>query len=79
MANLQPEQGRKLIDKDETPESRFERLADLSTNNALDEIRLLKNLTSSQYKSDTAYWDMIITALFDAVSGLDMARNSPQK
>jgi hypothetical protein len=68
MADLQPKQGRKLIDKDETPESRFERLANLRTNNALDKIRLLKNLTSSQYKSDTADWDMIITALFDAVS-----------
>lgn len=54
----------------------FERLADLRTNNALDKIRLLTNLTSAQYASTKEDWDMIISALVQAVSELDNKRNN---
>lgn len=54
----------------------FERVAEYRTCKSLDMIRLLGNLTSGQYTSDKAQWDMIIGALVQAVQELDNKRSN---
>ncbi len=58
----------------ETAAEKFQRLAEYRTCNALNVIRLLGNLTSAQYKSEAAEWQMIIDALVIAVQELDNKR-----
>lgn len=54
----------------ESKTDKFERLAEHRINNALKAIQLLGNLTSSQYEGTSDNWAMIISALSDAITGL---------
>ena len=56
---------------DESKEERFKRLAEPRVNRALDKIRLIHNLTTSQYSFSADQASKIIRALRDAVGELE--------
>ena len=55
----------------ESKEERFKRLAEPRVNRALDKIRLINNLATSQYSFSAEQASKIIRALRDAVSELE--------
>ncbi len=56
--------------KEETPEARFRRLASARVDKALKAIKLIGNLTGTQYKSTSEQREKIDKALSEAVKGV---------
>lgn len=59
------------IVKGESKEDRFKRLAELRVNKALDKIRLIGNLSSSQYEFSAEQIEKIMVALQSALAEVE--------
>jgi len=58
-------------DKSETKEEKFKRLAEHRVNNALDKIRLIGNLASSQYAFTSDQVDKIVESLKASIADVE--------
>jgi len=63
--------GEEAADKNETKEEKFKRLADRRVNNALDKIRLIGNLASSQYAFTSDQVDKIVQSLKATIADVE--------
>ena len=68
-----------MAERDETPEERFRRLATKRTNNVLDSLRKLGNLSNRQnYRYSEGDIEKIFTTIYEAIGDVE-TQFSPKK